>query len=275
MKRTSLVLVIGLSLAACNDGRTASYGDYQEENVTVIGDTTAADSAGDTRITVSTDGGDCVLVSETICVPVDASTSTWCEREGGPVDVVIVDGEVVEVICYPPADGDRVEHVDSTTGDIDLVQSANRTAVVFNDETNGTPLVGDISVDGNNVSIYGNGVDNTIIEGDVVITGNNVRLRGLTITGDLTIGLNSAAVVLCRVLGNVYVGMNNSLLIENDVFGDFTCSSNNNVLSGTDVQGAWTVSGTTNTCDANHSFTDGNANQVVEDEERASLLACP
>ncbi|MEK7703422.1 MAG: hypothetical protein AAB426_00575, partial [Myxococcota bacterium] len=157
MKHTALgfIALSSLTLAACNNGRAASYGDYQEENVTVIGDTTAADSAGDTRLTVSTDGGDCVLVSDTICVPVDTTGSTWCEREGGPVDVVIVDGEVVEVICYPPADGDRVEHVDSTTGDIDLVQSANRTAVVFNDETNGTPLVGDISVDGNNVSIYG------------------------------------------------------------------------------------------------------------------------
>lgn len=274
---------VALGLCACGDQKTpgGSYGDYDESNTTVIGSESAADtSSGGERIdSAGPTGGDgCVQVSDTLCVPVDTAGSEWCEREGGPVDVIIVDGEVVEVVCYPPAtDADRpLVTVDSTTqGDIEVVQNANNTTVVFNDALDGQPLAGDLSVDGNNVAVYGNGADKTIIDGDVTITGNNVRLRGVTITGDLTIGRNSAAVVLTRVLGNVTIDLNGTVFVENDVFGTFTSTMNGNLIAGNDVQGTWTVGGHQNTCDANHVFTDANANQLVEAEERADLLVCP
>jgi hypothetical protein len=274
--------VLSLVLASCGDGRTAgSYGDYEEERVTVIGSADGTEEGAE-RITVSGPNGEgeCVQVSSNLCVPAE-STGEWCEREGGPFDVVIVDGQVVEVICYPPATSeDRpVEHIDGATqGDIDVAQTANRTVVVFNEETDGVPIVADLSIAGNNVSIYGNGADKTIIDGDVALDGNNVRLRGITITGDLIITNNHAAVVLCKVLGNVVLqgeSTNGSVFVENDVFGNFVQSSNNNTITGNDVMGEWTIEGQNITCDANHAFADANQNQICEDEERGDLLACP
>jgi hypothetical protein len=271
-----------LSLGACGDSRTpgSAFEDYEEDNVTVIGGDEAG-AAGDERITLSGPKGDgeCVEVSDNLCVPVDTK-GEWCEREGGPVDIVVIDGEVVEVICYPPPgnDGKPEEIIDAgQSGTIDVLQNANNTAVVFDPATNGVPIVADLAIDGNNVSVYGNGPDQTILQGDVTVDGNNVRLRGLTITGDLYLSLNNTSIVLCVVRGNVVMSSeatNGSVFVENDVFGNFTSDSNNNTLAGNDIQGTWTVTGNSNTCDANHSFTDANQDFVVDDPERGASLSC-
>lgn len=273
--------VVSLALA-CGDGRdVGNYGDYSEERVTVIGtESGAADT--ENRITVSGPNGEgsCVAVSDSLCVPAE-SEGEWCEREGGPIDVVIVDGQVVEVVCYPPAtDEDRpVEHVDAaTSGAIDVAQNANNTTVVFNEETDGVPIDADLTIEGNNVSIYGNGPDKTIIDGDVSLDGNGVRLRGVTIMGNLIIGKNRASVILTRVLGNVVLSgqsTNGTVFVENDVFGDFTQASNTNTITGNDVQGVWSVAGHGCVCDANYAFSDANQNQLVDEGERGEARSCP
>lgn len=275
-----LGLPIAVLAAACGQQRTAgTYGAHAQENTTVIGSESPSETAGEERLYVSgpTGEGDCVQISDSLCVPADTDGSDWCERDGGPVDIVIVEGKVQEVICYPPADDPErpTETVTSTDDDIAVVQSANNTTVVFADSTNGEPIDGDMSIDGNNVAVYGNGPDETIIDGDVTISGNNVRLRGVTVRGDLTIGLNSAAIVLSRVLGNVSISKNNTVFVENDVFGDLESSMNNTTLTGNDVEGAWRVTGRNDTCDANHAFSDINDDQIVDAAERGALLQCP
>jgi hypothetical protein len=163
-------------------------------------------------------------------------------------------------------------------GDIDIVQMANRTTVTFDPATDGMPIKGNIAVDGNNVAIYGNGPDNTIIDGNVVLDGNTVRLRGVTITGDLIIRKNRAAVVLCRVLGNVVLetkSTNGSVFAENDIWGDFTSDSNGNVFVANDVLGGWKHAGNGNTCDDNYGFADADSDNIVDDDEHGKLLTCP
>ncbi|MEZ0312922.1 MAG: hypothetical protein ACAI38_14195 [Myxococcota bacterium] len=268
MKRAHLML-LGIALVGCDDDR-GLYDDHQDETVAVI---------GDNEVTLSgpVGSGDCVQVSDSLCVPVDTEGS-WCEREGGPVDVVLVDGVAVEVVCYPPADDEERPTVivdGATVGDVDVAQNANNTTVVFDDALDGVPFVGNVSVDGNNVSIYGNGPDKTIIDGDVVITGNNVRLRGVTITGNLSITLNSAAVVLSRIHGDVLITKNGTVFVENDVFGAFTSTSNGNLYVGNDVQGAWSITGNGSTCDENNAFADGDADHQIDDGELADPLVCP
>jgi hypothetical protein len=255
-------------MVGCDHDR-GLFDPHEDENVAVI---------GDDAVTVSgpVGSGDCVQVSENLCVPVDTEGGR-CEREGGPVDVIVVDGVVVEVVCFPPADdADRATvTVDGNTqGDIDVVQNANNTTVVFDESSNGVPFAGDVNVDGNDVAIYGNGPDNTIIEGDVVISGNNVRLRGVTIAGNLSITLNSAAVVLSRIHGDVLITKNGTVFVENDVYGDFTSTSNGNVLVGNDVQGAWSVGGNGSACDENTAFTDGDGSHGIDDGELGDPLVC-
>jgi len=299
MRNRLLILSCGvLSLAlGCSSPRTAGtpgspYESYGAGNVTVIG---GADSAGgstttggttaDTstaRTTVSTPvgSGECVSVSDSLCVPVNA-TGEWCERSGGPVDVVMVGGEVVKTICYPPPDnngGAVLTITADATAALNVLKTANRTAVTFDPATDGRPISGDIELSGNNVSFYGNGPDKTIIDGNVAVGGNNVRLRGLTIKGDLHINLNRASVVLCRILGNVEItssNANGSIFVETDVFGNFKSESNNNTLTGNDVSGNWQVSGHNDVCDKNSKFADANNNQLVEASERGDALACP
>jgi hypothetical protein len=248
-------------------------------------DSTDGEPVPETPVLVgSTDGGDVsmeqVCISDSLCEVPPVDQSNWCEREGGPVDLIYADGELVQTICYPPADDpDRpTELIDGTQqGDLEVAQTANRTTVLIDPSTNGMPITGDVSVDGNNVSIYGNGPDNTILDGDVTLDGNNVRLRGVTITGDLIISKNRVAVVLCRILGNVRLdtmSTNGSVFAENDIFGDFISTSNNNIIVGNDVLGQFETSGHNAVCDRNASFVDTDGDQLVDDDERGAELAC-
>jgi len=290
-------------LLACSDDDNSSlsrlpegYGDYRDENVTAIGgsnvdpdddDVPPPGSSDDVPVggdvQVATPGGDGEVCFESgICEDLATDESDWCERTGGPVDLIYVDGELVDTICYPPAeDPDRpVETIDGAReGDVEIVQMANNTTVLFSDDTDGVPFEGDISVDGNNVAIYGNGADDTIIDGSVTLDGNNVRLRGVTITGDLVIRKNNVAVVLCRILGNVVLetqSTNGSIFAENDIFGSFSSDSNGNVLVGNDVLGDWTITGNGTLCDRNYAFADADGDELVSDDERTgTLLECP
>lgn len=269
MKR-AWVVAVGLSLVACGDD-PGIYDAYDDENVTVLG----TRSSDDYVVVARAPGDDCIDVGGDACIRVDED-SDWCGGKGGPVDVVIVDGEVVETVCYRPTDGRRVLTVNADTqGDINVVQSANNTAIVFDDDLNGTPFAGNISIDGNNVAIYGNGPDATIIDGDVVVSGNNVRIRGVTITGNLTIELNNAAVLLSRIHGNVTIAKNNTVFVENDVFGDVSVTANNTLLVGNDVQGAWRMDGNGSTCTANYAFSDApEPDYRVDDDEVGAALTC-
>jgi hypothetical protein len=297
------VPVLALLLACGDDDDSRSrlpegYGDYRDENVTAIGggsDEAEPDDedvppppgtsddvpVGDVQVATPDNDGE-VCFDDGLCEVPPTDESNWCEREGGPVDLVYVDGELVETICYPPAeDPERpVETIDGVReGDVEVVQMANNTTVLFSDDTDGVPFEGDINVDGNNVAIYGNGADNTIVDGSIELDGNNVRLRGVTITGDLVIRKNNVAVVLCRILGNVVLeteSTNGSVFAENDIFGSFTSDSNGNVFVGNDVLGAWTITGNGNTCDRNFAFSDGDGDDLVSDDERTGVeLECP
>jgi hypothetical protein len=190
-KTTWFILIVSSVLvAACGgdddaQGRTNvapgdPFGNYDEMQVSVIGGSTvpgadsggAAPAPGGGTVLVGRPEGDIseseFCISDSLCEVPPVDQSNFCERDGGPVDLIYVDGELVQTICYPPAeDPDRpLEVVDGTTpGDIDIVQNANRTTVVFDPATNGTPIEGDVNVDGNNVAIYGNGPDETILDG--------------------------------------------------------------------------------------------------------------
>jgi hypothetical protein len=261
-------------------------------NVHAIGDADDDGSAGDSgfsgdvgssQVLVGTPDGDVrateVCVSDTLCeVPED--TSDFCEREGGPVDLIFVDGVLVDQVCYPPADDPErpVVVLDGTeSGDLEIVQMANKTTVVIDPSTNGIPIEGDVVVDGNNVAIYGNGPDNTILDGNVVLDGNNARLRGVTITGDLVLGKNRVAIVLSRILGNVRLenmSTNGSIFAENDIFGSFTSTSNENLFVGNDVSGEFVHEGNGNLCDRNFAFSDDDSDQVVDEDELGEPLDC-
>lgn len=270
MKRVWVVTLA--AVCACGGDNRDVYGPYDDKNTTVVG-TTSGDPV--IEVTGPKGSGECVKVDGDVCVPVDDEGS-WCDRSGGPVDVVVVDGVVVKTVCYPPSRDDKTTAITSTNpGDTNVLQTANGTAIVFDSSLDGQPITGNIDVDGNEVSIYGNGPDKTIIDGDVNIQGNNVRIRGVTITGNLTIGLNTAAVLLSRVYGDVTISKNNSVFVDNDVYGNVSVSANNTTLVGNHVQGTWQVNGASSICDGDIAFNDADSDHVVDDNETGAELTCP
>lgn len=275
------VVVSSTALVACDGQRQlAASGDVQashdESRVSVVG--TDADGTQLRGSTPPLQEGDCVLVGDA-CIDPDAA-GTFCEREGGPYDIIVSDGEVVEVVCYPPSadEGDPTLVVDADSGGeagVSVPQNENNTTVTFDEATDGTPIEGDLVIDGNNVAIYGNGVDETIVHGDVVLDGNNVRLRGLTIDGDLTLAKNNLAAVFVKVTGNVTIAGNGCVFAGSDVFGDLTVTANNVTLVQNLVQGAFEAGGNNGACTDNHAFTDDDADGTVDvDEAVADELTC-
>lgn len=279
VKRTifSLALVVGLFPLGCDQQqRLAADGDVQadhdEDRVSVVGSDTDGDGVRGSVSTLAP--GDCIIVGDD-CINPDAA-GTFCEREGGPYDIIVADGEVVEVICYPPAagDGDPTLVVEAGGGAVSVPQNENNTTVTFDEGTNGTAIEGDLVVDGNNVAVYGNGVDETVIRGNVILDGNNVRLRGLTIDGNLTLEKNNLAAVFVKVTGDVIINGNNCVFAGSDVFGDLTVTANNVTLVQNVVQGDFNADGNSGACTDNHAFSDANDDGSVTTDEIGDDLGC-
>jgi hypothetical protein len=272
MKRILLGLLV---LSACEDTQLAREEPFQEYNdgdVTVIGQ--------DEEVPIATGqltDEDCLQVTETDCVPV-AREGRYCKTDTGPADVIVVDGMVQEVVCYEDTDG--TEGTDqildgNNDGNIDIPQQDNGAVITFDESTNGVPIEGDVVIDGNDVTIYGNGPDKSIINGNLLITGNNARVRGIRVTGNVTIDLNTAALVLSVVEGNLIVEYNNCLIAENDVFGNIVLNGNNTIAVNNGVAGNFEFNGSGTICQDNHKFADANGDKIVTDDEVGAPIECP
>ncbi|MCA9519744.1 MAG: hypothetical protein KC609_02170 [Myxococcales bacterium] len=201
-------------------------------------------------------------------------TGKFCSQEGAKADLIVVDGVVVDVVCYPPPTPANTTTVVPDNGNVDVPQNANNTVIVFDSSTDGEPIKGNITVDGNNVAIYGNGPDKTIIEGDLHIDGNNARVRGVTVTGNVTWGLNGGALLFSVVQGNVTVDKNNIIVSAVDVWGNVTVSGNNAILVANRVAGNWQITGNGEFCDGNYAFVDDNQDNKIQSTEIGDLLTC-
>lgn len=204
----------------------------------------------------------------------DVEDGKFCSEPDAKMDVIVVDGEVVDVICYPPPTEENMTTVEQGQGDTEVPQNANNTVIVFDSSTDGEVIEGNVSVDGNNVAIYGNGSDKTIIEGDLIISGNNARVRGLYIKGDVILDLNNIALLFCVVEGNVEIRKNNVTVAATEVYGNMTVLGNNAVLVQNGVQGDWNIVGYEQLCDGNYAFEDANTDFIIADDEIGDPLTC-
>ena len=265
---TSIVVVAcGPRQLAISEGVQA---DHDEDRVSIVGTDSDGNTIRGSTATLATN--DCILLGDDCITP--EAAGEFCEREGGPYDVIVVDGDAIEIVCYPPADGDGADVVVGGDGDIDVPQNANNTTIVFDEDTNDEAIEGDLVIDGNNVAVYGNGVDNTVLRGNVVIDGNNVRLRGLTIDGDLRLAKNNLAVMFVNVTGNVIIDGNNSVFAGSAVFGDVTLNGNNTIVVQNAVQGTVSSPGNTEVCEDNRAFTDVDDDGVIASTELGDGIGC-
>ena len=269
---TALTLASVCSLSACGDDplySTDPFQEYDDGNVTVVN--------GDETVPIATgqlNGETCLQLTEDNCVPVTRD-GRYCNSDQGPVDVVVVDGQVKEVVCYRDSDTSKTTVVvTDTEGDVDLPQTANGAVLTFGPETNGIPIEGNVSVDGNNVTVYGNGPENTIINGNLVITGNNARIRGVRVKGNVEISLNTAAILFSVIEGNLVMNHNNSLAAENHVYGNIEVKKNNTTLVRNGVRGGLMIDGSGTICDGNYAISDPNDNKTLDEGEAGAALNC-
>ncbi|MBI2377422.1 MAG: hypothetical protein HYV07_25700 [Deltaproteobacteria bacterium] len=275
---------VAASLWGCSDEPTATlaardepYEPWSEENTTVIGGNTTGNAPEPGFVaTGQVTAAGCLQVTDASCVEFERE-GRYCTTDSGPVDVIRNGDSVVEVVCYEDTDGTAGSTVvvdGDSDGAIDVPQQKNGSVLTFDPSSDGKPVAGNVTVDANNVTIYGNGPANSIIDGNLVITGNNARIRGVRVTGNVVFDLNTGALVLSVVEGNIHVGSNNVLLAENDVFGNVEVSGNNAILIGNDVSGNWQISGQNPVCSENFAFADADENGSVEDSERGNALTC-
>jgi hypothetical protein len=249
------------------------YRPHEEGAVTVInGDPAMPIASG----AVTEEG--CLQVTADNCVPV-VREGTFCKETEGPADAVVVDGMIAQVVCYSadPQKGTTTVLDGDGDGDTDIPQNENGAVITFDPSTDGKPVMGNITLDANNVTLYGNGPDKSIITGDLNITGNNARVRGIRVKGNVTISLNTAALIFVVVEGNLTVESNNSIVAETNVYGNFTVApGNNTILVNNGAAGNWTIEPSGHQCDNNVALTDGDGDKTVDEGERGTTeLVCP
>jgi len=239
----------------------------------------------DSRVVVTEDGtfvvfgrsDDCIDIGD-VCVDLDEAGGQYCNDDDAQIDVVVVDGEVVDVICYPPDDeGTPLEEVATgDDGEIEVPQTENGSVIVFDESTDGEVIEGNVTLSSERTTLFGNGVDETILGGNLIVASNNSRVRGVTIEGNVEYDENSnnSALSFCRVHGNLSVVSNDFSGLECVVFGNVEVSGNNPVLANIGVGGDWVVTGSGPTCEGCYSVTDDDGDFLVDDGEVGEALIC-
>jgi hypothetical protein len=203
--------------------------------------------------------GKCVDLSKE-CAPTDK------------VDVILdKKGTVVGVVCYPTGSA-PVSSAESRppTGRT----FANGEVVVLDDVADGDDINGNVDVDSNNVTLWGNGPDVSVINGNVVISKNNGVIRGVRVKGDVTLAGNNAALLLSVVEGNVIVPGNNNVVASCDVHGDVKISGQNAVLASNRIAGKIEDKGSGLLCSENVALDDKNGNKQFDEGEAGAPLTC-
>ena len=252
------------------EGGKTSYGDDGDSIVT-------SNSRDDTFVvTGQPEEDECVEIEEH-CYDLEDLKDQYCDDRDAQVDVIVVDGEVVDVICYPPRDGgqDIEEITRDEDGDAEVEQTNNGAVVTFDESTDGEPIEGDITMEAERVTLFGNGVDETIIDGDIYVRSNQSRIRGVTIMGDVTFEQisNNSKMAFCKIYGDLLIESNEVTVTNCQVWGDVTVTGNNTTLVNIGVQGAWEIS-PNSFCDGCYRFTDEEDDKEVHEDEIGEELTC-
>jgi hypothetical protein len=281
----ALVVAFASLLCACggdevaNSGWTVTEGDGSEteygSNTTVV--TTPGSEGKD--VIVTGDAKECVDVEGT-CVDLDEAKKTggqYCGDPDSQADVIVVDGEVVDVICYPPKDdGTDIQEADTDEGgNVDVPQTSSGSVVTFNEKTDEVPIKGDINIDAERTTLYGNGPSKTIIDGKITVSSNNARIRGMTVTGNVEFtGIaNNSALSFCRIEGDLNVKANGFTASNCQVFGKVQVTGNGALLMNIGVQGDWDIDPSAE-CHGCYSFSDESGDLLVQDDEIGDDLTC-
>lgn len=254
--------VVALALlAGCGeeDSSVDNEYPYDPDKTTIIG--------SDSTDPIDTpDGNDCIDV-DGACVQPQQDCG-----DDGTADVIVDDkGNVVDVICYPTS-GAPVEEIPAESVPVEKTQ--NGSVVVLDAADDGDDIEGDLNVDANNVVIYGESPDVAVIGGDLAITKNNTTIRGVRITGNVTVEYNNANLVFCVIEGDLTILGNNTTVAGCEVWGSVTITGENTVLVSNRLTDPGPFAAQGLVCNDNHHVTDASADGVIADDEIGDPIEC-
>lgn len=267
--------LLGL-LAGCGDDPAPEPKlPYNPGSTTVIGggaDGTGGGAAADGSI----DSSGAIFVASTPsgdgCIDLDGECvqpQLTCDDPKAAADVLVGEnGEVLDVICFPTG-GVSVETFEGSIEDL-----PNNAVLVVDDKDDGVDVMGDITVDGNNIVIYGYGPDTSVIGGSVHLDMNNAIVRGVRIQGDVTIDKNNPSMIDCVIEGDLIISGNNVSMALCEVWGTVTITGNNTIFVSNRFLSAPELEGKHLDCNDNRLFTDPNEDGHVSDDELGDPLDC-
>lgn len=260
MKRIACALTLcgTLSVACGSDPTPELQLPYAPNQTALIGN---ADNADQLLVkTYSTpDADECIPLDDQVCAMPQAECG-----DNGAADVLVNEqGAVVDVICYP-TDGVSVETFDGEVKDI-----GNDVVLVIDDVADGVDVEGDVTIDGNNVTLYGHGPDTSVLGGDLHLDKNNAVVRGVRVEGDVTIDKNNPSIVDCVIEGDMVIRGNNVSLALCEVWGELTIEGNNAILVGNRFAVPPKIKGHNTICNQNLAF-DGK----IGADELGTVVTC-
>lgn len=262
MRSALSAVTVTIAMAACggaSEGTTPTAPDpytSAPDKTVVIGP-----NAGAGTVTATPVGTGCIQLPSGECVkPQDKC------KPGERADIIIDSrGKMIETVCYPASSSPTPIN---GSGNVEIGK-ANGAIVAVGD------VAGDITSNGNNVTVYGQGPGASVIGGKVQASGNNYAMRGVTVKGDVRISGNNAALVLCVVEGDLIVVGNNAVIADCTVVGKIKIEGNNAVLVANEVGRGIELGDAKNAvCDANVVWNDANGNRLLDPGESGSEIAC-
>ena len=267
MQRISTILFLsGVVVSACGSNADASLPPYAANLTTIIGGMRSEkkDKGERYRELETPDGDECVDEGDEAC----AKPQSTC-GDNGTADVLLdLHDKTLAVVCYPTR-GVAVEDVEGNLSEV-----GNNTVFVLDDRDDGQDVTGDVTLDGNNVTLWGHGPDVSVIGGDLRIDKNNARVRGVRVMGNVTIDKNNPSLIDCVIEGDLTIRGNNVALALCEVWGKTTIEGNNSVLIDNRLAHAPKAAGNNSVCAGNLTFVDANNDGVIADAELGSELGC-
>lgn len=252
---------VAAALGACSDGGAKSHSLPWDGNRTQV-----INGAGDIT-ELPAPNGDACLDLQGACI----QPQLTCE--GRAADVVLDgDGKLVQTVCYPAAGTLTVSEIEANNGNV--AQNQNNSVIVLDDIDDGIDIDGDVSVDANNVVIYGADPNNAVISGNLSIDGNNTIVRGVRIQGDVSIVKNNAVFLNCVIEGDVTISANDTVIAACDVLGTITITGNNTKLSANHIVGELSISGNNTKCTSNVAAVDADGDGILLTSELGAPVVC-
>jgi hypothetical protein len=131
-----------------------------------------------------------------------------------------------------------------------------------------------VTIDGNNVTLFGHGPDPSVIGGNLNIDKNNALVSGVRVQGDVVIDKNNPSLVDCVIEGDLTIKGNNVSIALCEVWGKLTVEGNNAILVSNWFAVAPEVKGKNLICNDNLAFTDADGDGAVGEDELGEPIAC-